>query len=46
MRLKNAKELARMRASGRLVAECFAILEENIKPGVTLKQLDLSLIHI
>ncbi len=40
MRLKNAKELARMRASGRLVAECFAILEENVKPGVTLKQLD------
>ena len=40
MRPKNAKELARMRASGRLVAECFAILEENIKPGVTLKQLD------
>jgi methionyl aminopeptidase len=29
-----------MRAAGRLVAECFAILEENIKPGVTLKALD------
>jgi len=40
MRLKNAKEIARMRASGRLVAECFAILEENIKPGVTLNALD------
>ena len=40
MRLKNAKEIARMRASGRLVAECFAILEENIKPGVTLRALD------
>ncbi len=29
-----------MRAAGRLVVECFAILEENIKPGVTLKALD------
>ncbi len=29
-----------MRAAGRLVAECFAILEENVKPGVTLKHLD------
>ncbi len=29
-----------MRAAGRLVAECFAILEENIKPGVSLKALD------
>lgn len=40
MRLKNSKELARMRAAGRLVAECFAILEENVKPGVTLRALD------
>jgi methionyl aminopeptidase len=29
-----------MRAAGRLVAECFAILEENVKPGVTLRALD------
>jgi methionyl aminopeptidase len=40
MRLKNAKEINRMRAAGRLVAECFAILEENIKPGVALRELD------
>jgi methionyl aminopeptidase len=40
MRLKNSKEVARMRAAGRLVAECFAILEENIKPGITLQALD------
>mgnify|MGYP001214503894 FL=1 len=40
MRPKNAKELARMRAAGRLVAECFAILQENVRPGVTLKALD------
>lgn len=29
-----------MRDAGRLVAECFAILEENVKPGVTLAELD------
>lgn len=40
MKLKNAKELARMRASGRLVAECFAILQDNIRPGISLKALD------
>ncbi len=40
MRLKNPKEIARLRAAGRLVAECFAILQENIKPGVTLQSLD------
>lgn len=40
MRLKNPKEIARMRVSGQLVAECFALLEENIKPGVSLRVLD------
>ncbi len=40
MRLKNPKALARMRDSGRMVAECFALLEENIKPGVSLRVLD------
>lgn len=40
MRLKNAKAISRMREAGRLVAECFAILEENIKPGVPLAVLD------
>jgi methionyl aminopeptidase len=29
-----------MRAAGRLVAECFDILQENIKPGVSLQALD------
>jgi methionyl aminopeptidase len=38
--LKRPKEVAKMRESGRLVAECFAILEENIKPGVSLRELD------
>lgn len=40
MRLKNAKEIARMRDSGRMVAECFALLEENIRPGVSVRALD------
>ncbi len=39
-RLKNEREIARMRVSGRMVAECFALLEENIKPGVSLQELD------
>lgn len=29
-----------MRESGRLVAQCFALLGENIKPGVSLRELD------
>lgn len=40
MRLKNAKALSRMRDSGRLVAECFALLKENIQPGVSIRMLD------
>jgi methionyl aminopeptidase len=38
--LKSEREIARMRVSGRMVAECFALLAENIKPGVSLKTLD------
>lgn len=38
--LKNARALAQMRASGRLVAETFELIGEHIKPGVTLKELD------
>ncbi|MFQ5400299.1 MAG: type I methionyl aminopeptidase [Anaerolineae bacterium] len=40
MRLKNAKALARMRVAGRLVGECFALLEQSIRPGVSLQALD------
>jgi methionyl aminopeptidase len=29
-----------MRSAGKLVAECFALLEENIQPGVSLEALD------
>lgn len=40
MRYKNSKAISRMRDAGRLVAECFAILKENIQPGVSLTVLD------
>lgn len=39
-RLKSPRAINRMRAAGRLVAECFALLEENIEPGVSLRVLD------
>jgi methionyl aminopeptidase len=38
--LKNTKDIAAMRAAGRLVAESFALLKDAIHPGVTLKCLD------
>jgi methionyl aminopeptidase len=38
--LKNRRAIDHMRASGRLVAETFALLGEHIKPGVTLRELD------
>ena len=40
MKYKNKKAIDRMRVSGRMVAECFALLEENIQPGVSLRFLD------
>lgn len=40
MRLKTPKDIARMRSAGRLVAECFALLEETVQPGVNLRALD------
>jgi len=38
--LKKKREIEKMRVSGRMVAECFKLLEENIKPGVSLRVLD------
>ncbi len=40
MRLKGQKDIARMRVAGRMVAECFALLQESIQPGVSLSYLD------
>jgi methionyl aminopeptidase len=38
--IKKQREISKMRDAGRLVAECFAILEESVMVGVTLKELD------
>jgi len=38
--LKKKRDLEKMRAAGKLVAESFALLGENIKPGVSLEALD------
>jgi len=40
MRLKNSKAIARLRVAGRMVAECFALLEEAVEPDVSLRMLD------
>ncbi len=40
MKIKNQRHINRMRDSGRMVAECFALLKENIQPGVSLTALD------
>jgi methionyl aminopeptidase len=38
--LKNPHALKKMRVAGRIVAETFAVLAEQIRPGVTLAELD------
>jgi methionyl aminopeptidase len=38
--LKSPKDLAGMREAGRLVAQCFDLLQHAIQPGVRLKDLD------
>jgi methionyl aminopeptidase len=38
--IKRGRDISKMRDAGRLVAECFAILGENIQPGISLKELD------
>ncbi|MCP4362911.1 MAG: type I methionyl aminopeptidase [Chloroflexi bacterium] len=40
MKYKNNKAIARMRTAGRMVAECFQLLGENIQPGANLQVLD------
>ncbi|MFN2223684.1 MAG: type I methionyl aminopeptidase [Chloroflexota bacterium] len=40
IKLKRPKEIAKMRDAGRLVAECFAILEASVQPGARLSDLD------
>jgi methionyl aminopeptidase len=38
--LKSAEEIEIMRQAGKIVAECHAMIEEKIKPGVTTSSLD------
>jgi methionyl aminopeptidase len=38
--IKRPNELSRLRDAGRIVAEAFAMLAEDIRPGVTLAELD------
>ncbi len=38
--IKKKKEISKMHDAGRLVAECFAILEESVTAGISLKELD------
>ncbi len=38
--LKKRKDITKMRDAGRMVAECFVILKDSIKPGVKLADLD------
>lgn len=40
IQLKNQREIAKMRDAGRLVAETFERIRENVQPGVTLHDLD------
>ena len=40
IRLKDPKEIAAMRDAGKLVAECFAALQEAVQPGIALRELD------
>jgi methionyl aminopeptidase len=40
IKLKKPRDIAKMREAGRLVAECFALLGESVKPGLSLEELD------
>jgi methionyl aminopeptidase len=40
IKIKRPREVSKMRDAGQLVAECFAILKENVRPGATLQELD------
>ena len=37
---KRPRDIKKMRDAGRLVAECFSILEQSSKPGISLQELD------
>lgn len=41
IKLKNERQLRKLRDAGRLVAQTFQMLEEHVKPGVSTAELDL-----
>ena len=40
IKLKNNKDIAKMRVSGRLAAEVLAMIKEYVVPGVSIEELD------
>ncbi|MDX9801146.1 MAG: type I methionyl aminopeptidase [Spirochaetia bacterium] len=40
IKLKNKKEIEKIRLSGKILAETFEIIRENLKSGITTKELD------
>lgn len=40
IKIKSSKDIAKLAESGQLVADCFALLQESIQPGVRLRELD------
>ncbi len=41
IKLKNKKEIEKIRLSGRILAETFELIKENLKPGMTTKDIDI-----
>ncbi|MCL2481621.1 MAG: type I methionyl aminopeptidase [Spirochaetaceae bacterium] len=40
LRLKNKKDIDKIRSSGKILAETFEIIKEQLKPGITTKDID------
>ncbi|MCL2295034.1 MAG: type I methionyl aminopeptidase [Spirochaetes bacterium] len=40
LKLKNKKDIEKIRSSGKILAETFEIIKEQIKPGITTKDID------
>jgi len=41
LKLKNKKDIEKIRSSGKILAETFEIIREQIKPGITTKDIDI-----
>jgi methionyl aminopeptidase len=40
LKLKNKKDIEKIRSSGKILAETFEIIKEQLKPGITTKDID------